>query len=104
MCFCPGHWTVDVHNSWEFDKELKAFPYLDKKQVTERYREKRGQMVETMESPSGGEIKAGGAGTPKGREKVRVIMNLKNWGEETGWAIETEVDINKAWMKKGKWI
>lgn len=36
MCFCPGCWTADVHNSWEFDKELKAFPYLDKKQVTER--------------------------------------------------------------------
>lgn len=37
-CFCPGRWTLDVHNSWKFDKELKAFPYLDIKQVTERQR------------------------------------------------------------------
>lgn len=37
-CFCPSHWTVDVHNSLKFDKELKAFSYLDKKQVTERQR------------------------------------------------------------------
>lgn len=38
MCFCPGHWTEAVHNSWEFDKELKAFSYSDKKAIIEAER------------------------------------------------------------------
>ncbi len=58
-------------------------------------------MAERKESPSGGEIKVYRAKTPKGREKVRVIINVEDWEEETGWEIETEVDINKAWMKEG---
>lgn len=40
-------------------------------------------MAERKESPSGGEIKVYRAKTPKGIEKVRVIISVEDWEEET---------------------
>lgn len=82
MCLRLSHWTVSVHNSWEFDKELKAaLSQTQSRWQRERERWCRGSWVHQAE-----ELKEG-----EGNYKCAALR---------GW--ETQGDRHKEWMKEGE--